>query len=61
MVVGDSRIDMRCALELGAIAVGLPTGVSSTKDLVNSGANYLVTSIRDLPSLIERINKTPQA
>jgi HAD superfamily hydrolase (TIGR01509 family) len=61
IVVGDSRIDMRCAEELGAIAVGLPTGISSTKDLINSGANYLVTSIRDLPSLIEYVNKMPAA
>jgi len=60
MVVGDGAIDMKCAKELTAIAVGLPTGVSSTKDLINSGANYLVTSIRDLPSLIEYVNKMPE-
>jgi len=61
VVVGDSRIDMRCARELGAIAVGLPTGVSSAKDLINSGANYLATSIRDLPSLVEYVNKMSEA
>jgi phosphoglycolate phosphatase len=61
IVVGDSRIDMKCAQELKAIAVGLPTGVSSPKDLVNSGANYLITSIIDLPTLIEGINKTAEA
>jgi len=57
MVVGDSHIDMRCAKELRAIAVGLPTGVSSPKELISSGANYFVTSITDLPTLIEYINK----
>jgi len=57
MVVGDSQIDMKCAKELTAIAVGLPTGVSSPKELISSGANYFITSITDLPTLIEYINK----
>jgi phosphoglycolate phosphatase len=58
VVVGDSITDMQGAKELKAIAVGLPTGVSTTKQLINHGANYIITSITDLPVLIERINKT---
>jgi len=58
MVVGDSAIDMKCAKELNTMAVGLPTGVSSPKDLIGSGANYLITSITDLPTLISYINKS---
>jgi HAD superfamily hydrolase (TIGR01549 family) len=61
MVVGDGVSDMKCARELNAIAVGLPTGVSSPKELINSGANYLITSITDLPTLIGYINKTSEA
>jgi phosphoglycolate phosphatase len=61
MIVGDGTSDMKCAKELKTIAVGLPTGVSSPKELVNSGANYLITSITDLPTLIEYINKTSNA
>ena len=57
MVVGDCVSDMRCARELKAIAVGLPTGVSSPKELISAGANYFITSITDLPTLIEYINK----
>ncbi len=60
VVVGDGSIDMKCARELEAIAVGLPTGVASTKQLINSGANYLITSIIDLPTLIEYINKNSE-
>ena len=60
MIVGDGASDMTCAKELKAIAVGLPTGVSSPKELINSGANYLITSITDLPTLIEYINKTSE-
>jgi len=58
IVVGDGVGDMRCARELKAIAIGLPTGVSSPKELINAGANYFITSITDLPILIEYINKT---
>ena len=61
IVIGDGAIDMRCAKELKAIAVGLPTGVSSPKELISSGANYFITSITDLPTLIEYINKTTEA
>ena len=58
MVVGDGVSDMKCARELKTIAVGLPTGVSSPKELMNSGANYIITSITDLPTLVDYINKT---
>jgi len=58
VVVGDSAVDMRSAKELKAIAIGLPTGVSTQDQLVSSGANYIITSITDLPVLIEKLNKT---
>jgi HAD superfamily hydrolase (TIGR01549 family) len=60
MVVGDGVNDMKCARELNAIAVGLPTGISSPKELISSGANYFVTSIIDLPTLIGYINKAAE-
>jgi len=58
IVVGDGVSDMKCARELKVIVVGLPTGFSSLKELTNSGANYIITSITDLPTLIDEINKT---
>jgi len=58
VVIGDSSTDMQSARELKAIAVGLPTGVSTMEQLMSNGANYIITSITDLPLLIERINKT---
>ena len=60
IVVGDSVMDMKCARELKVTAVGLPTGVSTLKDLVSSGANYFITSLADLPSLVENVGKTPE-
>jgi len=58
LVVGVSGTDMQSAKELKAIAVGLPTGVSTMEQLMSKGANYIITSITDLPLLIEKINKT---
>lgn len=56
IVVGDGINDMKCARELGAIAVGLPTGFSPFERLMNGGANYILTSISDLPALIGEID-----
>jgi len=61
MVVGDGSTDMKSAREFKAIAVGLPTGISSMEQLINSGANYIITSVIDLPILIAKINKTNEA
>jgi phosphoglycolate phosphatase len=61
VVVGDSNVDMQSAKELKAIAVGLPTGTSTIEQLKRHGANYIITSITDLPVLIERINKVQAA
>jgi HAD superfamily hydrolase (TIGR01509 family) len=54
LVVGDSITDMKCARALGAIAIGLLAGVSTPKELADAGANYLITSITDLPTLVKK-------
>ena len=56
VVVGDSKVDMQSAKELEAVAVGLPTGVSSVEQLMRSGADYVVSSMADLPVLLARLN-----
>lgn len=53
LLVGDATRDVECARELKVMAVGLPTGVSSQRELMDAGANYLITSIADLPKLVE--------
>jgi HAD superfamily hydrolase (TIGR01509 family) len=58
LVVGDGSVDMQSAKDLKAIAVGLPTGVSAFDQLMNGGADFILTSIADLPALINRINRT---
>ena len=57
LVVGDGAVDMQSAKDVKAIAVGLSTGFSTAEHLKQSGANYIITSASDLPSLIYRINR----
>lgn len=57
LVVGDSVVDMQSAKELKVIAVGLTTGVSTKEQLASNGANYVITSLTDLPALVKEINK----
>ncbi len=61
VIIGDSVVDMQSARELKVVAVGMPTGVSSMEQLKNNGANYLVTSLTDLPVLIKELNKAQAA
>jgi len=61
ILIGDGTRDMQCARELNVIAVGLPTGVSSEKELIASGASHFIASIRDLPRLVETINKSSRS
>ncbi len=57
LIVGDSVVDMQSAKELKAVAVGLPTGLSTTEQLSSNGANYLITSLTDLAVLIKKMNE----
>jgi len=57
VVVGDSSTDMQSAKELKAIAVGLPTGVSTVEQLMEGGADYIVTAMSELSLLIKRLNE----
>ena len=61
LIVGDSGVDMQSAKELKTIAVGIPTGASTVEQLTNQGANYIITSIADLPVLIQKINEGYEA
>ncbi len=56
IVVGDAAVDMESAKELKAVAVGLPADAPNIDKLMKHGANYVITSITDLPVLVEKIN-----
>lgn len=61
VVIGDSVIDMQSAKELKSIAVGIPTGLSTLEQLKQHSANYIVTSLTDLPTLVKELNKTDKS
>jgi len=57
LIVGDSVVDMQSSKELKAISAGFPTGISTIEQLSSNGANYIITSLTDLPTLIKKINE----
>lgn len=57
IVVGDSRVDMQSAKASGAIAVGLPTGVSTIPQLMDAGADYIVTLMVEVPVLVKMLTE----
>jgi HAD superfamily hydrolase (TIGR01549 family) len=60
VLVGDGVGDMQVARQLGVIAVGL-SARTSRKELTASGANYVITSLTDVPTLIRNINQESPA
>jgi HAD superfamily hydrolase (TIGR01549 family) len=57
LFVGDSIGDMQAAKDAGALAVGFPNNFCTPKELIEAGADYIITSLTDLPVLIEKINQ----
>jgi len=61
IIVGDSKWDMMCARELNVVAVGVATGISFPKELMRAGATYLISSLTDMPTLIQQLNSQVKA
>ena len=57
VLVGDSVKDVLCAKELGVLAVGVTTGLSSSDELTRAGAQYIASSANEIPKLIGVINR----
>lgn len=57
VLVGDSIKDIQCAVQLNVIAVGVTTGLASSEALTGSGANYIASSVTDIPILVEQLNR----
>lgn len=54
--VGDSPLDMKAARTAGVVAIGVTTGIASEETLRASGAEHVLPSLRQLPSMIKRIH-----
>jgi HAD superfamily hydrolase (TIGR01509 family) len=57
LVVGDGISDMKSARELKAIGIGIPIGVATSEALTRAGATCLITSLTDLPMLVNQYNQ----
>ena len=57
ILIGDSTNDMVTANHLKVVALGVTTGISSKKELIQAGANYLATSANEIIDLIFRLNR----
>jgi pyrophosphatase PpaX len=57
LVVGDGISDMKSAQELKAIGIGIPMGVATSEALTRAGATCLITSLTDLPTLVNQLNE----
>ncbi|MBS7623755.1 HAD family hydrolase [Candidatus Bathyarchaeota archaeon] len=59
MVVGDSVADIVSGRHVGAVTVGVTTGLNSGRELLDAGADYLIDSIAELPSLLRALRTEP--
>lgn len=57
LVVGDSVVDIECARRLKMIAIGTPGGFSSPQELSRAGATHIITSLTDLPVLVQKLKR----
>ncbi len=55
MMVGDTYNDIRFARNGGAVAVGVLSGASNADDFKGE-ADYIVSSVAEIPNLIKKIN-----
>lgn len=56
LYVGDTDIDMLTARNAGVTAVGAATGNHSASQLRESGAEYVINALTELPELLEVLN-----
>lgn len=60
VVVGDTPLDVACALANGARVLGVATGSYSVKDLEAAGAHKSVETLEDAEGLIDWIAERPR-
>ena len=53
-VIGDEPVDMIGGKKAGANTIGLPQGFFSREELQKAGADYIVSSLNDLHSIVIR-------
>lgn len=57
IMVGDGRPDIESAVGAGAVACGVNYGIGTPDELKEAGAAHLISSLEELPTYINKINK----
>jgi phosphoglycolate phosphatase-like HAD superfamily hydrolase len=60
LIASDDQ-DISSGRELNVLVAGLTTESSSEKEFTSAGANYLISSILEVPRLVETINKSQRS
>lgn len=55
VVIGDTPLDVDCALANGAIAVGVATGHATASELADAGAHLVVDTLESLTPIADRL------
>ncbi|MFQ6134313.1 MAG: HAD family hydrolase [Nitrososphaerales archaeon] len=53
--VGDSTIDVLAAQDSKVVSVAIPTGPTKTRDLLSTAPDYVIPSLAEFPSLLDRL------
>jgi phosphoglycolate phosphatase-like HAD superfamily hydrolase len=61
MLITKDDQDISCGRELNVLVIGLTKGLSSEKEFTAAGVNYLISSILEVPRLVETINKSQRS
>ncbi len=56
VLVGDSINDVQSANQAGIIAIGVTTGEHTQKQLEENGAHFVISSLNDLPGILDCLN-----
>jgi len=51
--VGDAPSDMKAAKNSNILAIGIPTGFNSKKELLEAGADKIINNIKELPEVLD--------
>ncbi len=53
IIIGDHKIDMECGKNIGALCIGKKSILHTKKELLASGADFIISKISDLNSLMK--------
>ena len=56
ILVGDGVVDISAARAAGVRSVAVTTGPFPIERILNAQPDYLLTSVNDLPTLVEELN-----